>query len=136
MGSHPLERPVDHQRLVVGHRIDHDIRFFQRSSEGFFDHDMDVVRCDFFDPGPVLRGGGAENDHVGFGLLHAGSVIDERTIAWQALFTNGFLHALGVLIGDADEFDLGMASSHAQKIAHVKVIKVDASDSPFAGFHR
>ena len=133
--AHPLQRPVDHERPLARHGGDHGIGFLERRGEGFLNHDVRTVGSDFLHPLAVLRGGGAEDDDIGLRGFEAGAVVGEGAFAGEAEFAHGFLHARGLLVGDADDLGVRMFVGVAEQVAHVEVVEVDAGDFPNLSFH-
>ena len=119
-----------------GHGVDHGVGFFEGAGEGFFDEDVDVVWGDFFDPGAVLGGGGAEDDDIGFGGFDAGVGVGECWESGGAEFLDGVVHAFGFFVADADKLGVGVLGGHAEEVAHVEVVEVDACDAPDPFCHR
>jgi len=76
-----LERPVDHQALILTHALDHGIGFLQRGGKGFLDHEVRPVRSHLLDPFPMLGGRRAQQHHIRLGLLEAFLVVGEGTVA-------------------------------------------------------
>src|SRR5262245_42384665 len=135
MGTDPLQRPVDHERLALRHRGDHGVGFFEGRGERLLNHEMHLVRRDLPHPLAVLRRGGAKDHDVRLRLLEAGAIIGEAPLARDAEFAKGLLHPLGLFVADAYDLGLRMLDGHPQEVAHVKVIEIDARNSPMFGFH-
>ena len=57
-------------------------------------------------------------------------------IAGEAKLADGFLHAGGLLVRDANDLGVGMFVGVAEQVAHVEVVEVDAGDFPGLAFHR
>ena len=135
MGSDPLQRPVDHERFVAWHRPGHGVRLFQGSREGLFHQEMNVKGSHLLYPFAMPGGGRTKYDHVGLGLLEARAMIGKTAFGRDAQFPHNLPHACRLFIGNAHNFDLRMLVRIAEQIAHVKVIKVDARNSPGFALH-
>jgi hypothetical protein len=81
----------------------------------------------------VLRRRGAEDDEVGRGSLEACTVVRELLRRGEIEFSRRVLHARRLLVADPDDVRRRVLVHHAQQVAHVHVIEVDAGDSPAAG---
>ena len=135
MRGHPLERPVDHEALILAHAFDHGIGFLQRGREGFLDHEVRPVRSHLLDPLTVLRGRRAKYNHVGLGLFETLAVVGERLILGDQSLADGFFHAGRLFVANTDDLGIGMLVGVPKQIAHVEVVKVDSSNFPGSFFH-
>ena len=46
----------------------------------------------------------------------------------------GFLHPLGLLVTDSDDFNILVFESHPQIVAHVQMVEVDSGHFPLAHY--
>ena len=77
----------------------------------------------------------AKDDHLGLRLFQTLAVIGVALPPRDAQLADGLFHPFGVLVTDADDLDLRMLAGHAQQVAHVEMIEVNAGDFPGFALH-
>ena len=110
----------------------HLIRLGEGGGEGLFHDDVHAKGRDLLGPLPVFSSGRAQQDDVRLGLLQTRPVVAENPVGRNGKIRARLLHALGLLVADADDLDICVLKGHAQIVAHVQMVEVDPGDFPLA----